>query len=129
MGAAEASLTMADVQDASGAERIVAAVRRCRSWLNCLFVDSAYERGRLMGAPAHQDFMVEIVRKLPGQVCFQRLPRRWVVEGTFGWVTRWRRLLRDHDRRYDVSDAMIYFSMGALLLRRIVHSSSSWTTQ
>ncbi len=55
---------------------------------------------------------LEVVRKLPGQVGFQVLPRRWVVERTFGWLIRWRRLVRDYEVRMDVSDAMIHVSMG-----------------
>jgi transposase len=43
------------------------------------------------------------------------------VERTFGWMTRWRRLVRDYERRCDVSEAMIHVSMGALLIRRIAH--------
>ena len=62
-------------------------------------------------------------RKLPDQKGFQVLPRRWVVERTFGWMTRWRRLVRDYETRLDVSDAMIHLSMGALLLRRVAHPS------
>lgn len=49
------------------------------------------------------------------------LPRRWVVERTFGWLTRWRRLVRDYEQRVDVSEAMIHVAMGSLLLRRITH--------
>ena len=74
-----------------------------------------------MSAAAFRDFVIEVVRKLPDQVGFQVLPRRWVVERTFGWMTRWRRLVRDYERRCDVSDAMIHVSMGALLLRRVAH--------
>ena len=54
-----------------------------------------------------------------GQVGFQVLPRRWVVERTFGWMTRWRRLVRDYEKRVDVCRAMIHVSMGALMLRRV----------
>ena len=52
---------------------------------------------------------------------FEVLPRRWVVERTFGWMIRWRRLVRDYERRLDVSEAMIHVAMGSLLLRRIAH--------
>lgn len=45
--------------------------------------------------------------------------RRWVVERTFGWMTRWRRLVRDYERRIDVSEAMIDVAMSSLLLRRL----------
>lgn len=115
------SLTTADVQDAAGAERIIGAIRKRWPWLKHLFADGAYHRGRLMSRAAYHDFVVEVVRKLVGQQGFQPLPRRWVVERTFGWMIRWRRLVRDHERRCDVSEAMIHVSMGALLLRRTAH--------
>jgi transposase len=62
-----------------------------------------------------------VVRKIEGQHGFQVLPRRWVVERTFGWMTRWRRLVRDYEARIDVSEAMIHIALGSLLLRRISH--------
>ena len=115
------NLTTADVQDAAGAEAIVKAVRKRWPWLRPLFADGAYDRGRLMSEAAYRDFVIEVVRKLAGQRGFQPLPRRWVVERTFGWMTRWRRLVRDYERRCDVSEAMIHVGMGALLLRRVAH--------
>jgi putative transposase len=115
------NLTAADVQDARGAEAIVAAVRKRWPWLKHLFADGAYDRGKLASAAAYHDFTIEVVRKLANQQGFQPLPRRWVVERTFGWMTRWRRLVRDYERRLDVSDAMIHLGMGALLLRRVAH--------
>ena len=51
----------------------------------------------------------------------QVLPRRWVVERTFGWMIRWRRLVRDYERRIDVSKAMILVAMGANLMRKSAH--------
>jgi hypothetical protein len=107
--------------DAAGAEQIVKAICERWPWLKHLFADGAYDRGKLMSAAAHHDFVIEVVRELAGQRGFQDLPRRWVVERTFGWMTRWRRLVRDYERRCDVSEAMIHISMGALLIRRIAH--------
>jgi transposase len=49
------------------------------------------------------------------------LPRRWVVERTLGWMTRWRRLVRDYEKRLDVSEAMIHLAMASNLLRRLAH--------
>ncbi|WP_424137039.1 IS5 family transposase [Roseomonas chloroacetimidivorans] len=115
------NLTTADVQDAAGAEEIVRGVRKRWPWLKHLFADGAYDRGRLASLAAYKDFTLEVVRKLPDQTGFQVLPRRWVVERSFGWMTRWRRLVRDYEVRLDVSDAMIHLSMGALLLRRVAH--------
>ena len=114
-------LTTADVQDAVGAEHIIAAVRRRWPWLKHLFADGAYDRGKLASLAAWRDFTIDVVRKLADQKGFQVLPRRWVVERTFGWMTRWRRLVRDYERRLDVSEAMIRLSLGALLIRRVAH--------
>ena len=43
------------------------------------------------------------------------------VERTLGWMMRWRRLVRDYEQRCDVAEALIFVSMGSLLLRRISH--------
>ena len=47
--------------------------------------------------------------------------RRWVVERTFAWLTRWHRLARDYEARIDVSEAMNHVALGNILLRRISH--------
>jgi len=78
------NLTAADMQDAAGAEPIVKAIRKRWPWLKHLFADGAYDRGRLMSTAAYHDFVIEVVRKLANQQGFQVLPRRWVVERTFG---------------------------------------------
>lgn len=91
------------------------------SWLKHLFADGAYDRTRLMDAAAYRDFIIEIVRRTDKEPGFKVLPRRWVVERTFGWKTRWKRLVRDYEQRLDVSEAMIHAALGSLMLRRIVH--------
>jgi transposase len=72
--------------------------------------------------PPSIDFTIEIVRRIDDAQGFKVLPHRWVVERTFGWMTRWRRLVRDYETRLDVSQAMIHVAMGSLLLRRTAHS-------
>lgn len=62
-----------------------------------------------------------IIRRSGKEPGFKVLPRRWVVERTFGWMTRWKRLVRDYEQRIDVSDAMIHVAPGSLMPRRIVH--------
>jgi transposase len=73
------NLTIADVQDAAGAEAIITAIRKRWPWLKHLFADGAYDRGKLMSKAAYRDFVIEIVRKLSDQKGFQVLPKRWVV--------------------------------------------------
>jgi putative transposase len=81
--------------------------------------DGAYDRRQLLDKAAFLDFTVEIVKRT--QAAFVVLPRRWVVERTFGWMTRYRRLVRDYEARLNVSHAMIDIAMLGLLIRRITH--------
>jgi len=115
------NLTPADISDSAGAQAILEAIRKRWPWVKHLFADGAYDRGRLMDKAAFLDFVIEVVRRIEGQAGFHVLPRRWVVERTFGWMIRWRRLVRDYEARLDVSEAMIHVAMGSLLLRRIAH--------
>jgi transposase len=116
------NLTTADISDSAGAQMILDGIRKRWPWLKHLFADGAYDRTQLMDKAAFLDFVVEIVRRIDGEPGFKVLPRRWVVERTFGWLVRWRRLVRDYEQRLDVSEAMIHVAMGSLLLRRIIHS-------
>ena len=74
-----------------------------------------------MDKAAFLDFTVEIIRRSDDQKGFKVLPRRWVVERSFGWMIRWRRLVRDYEARIDISKAMILVAMGGNLLRRNAH--------
>jgi transposase len=115
------NLTTADISDSAGAKAILDAIRKRWPWVKHLFADGAYDRAQLMDKAAFLDFVIEVVRRIEGQDGFQILPRRWVVERTFGWMMRWRRLVRDYEQRIDVSHAMIHVALGSLLLRRIAH--------
>lgn len=64
-------------------------------------------------------FRLEIVRKLaPG---FKLLPHRWVVERTFAWLGRYRRLAKDYEVTTAHSEAFIYLAASRLMLRRLAH--------
>ena len=123
------NLTPADISDSAGAQMILDGVRKRRPWLKHLFADGAYDRTQLMDydrtqlmdKAAFRDFTIQIVKRSDTAKGFEVLPRRWVVERTFGWMTRWRRLVRDDEERIDCSEAMIHVALGSLLLRRITH--------
>ena len=63
---------------------------------------------------------MEIVRRSDRVKKFTVLPRRWVVERTFGWLGRNRRLSRDYERRAEVAESMVYLTMTRLMLNRWV---------
>ncbi|MER9132227.1 transposase [Mesorhizobium sp. M0768] len=115
------NLTTADISDSAGAQAILDGIRKRWPWVKHLFADGAYDRLKLMDKAAYLDFVVEIIRRSDDQKGFQILPRRRVVERTFGWMTRWRRLVRDYEQRIDVSQAMILAAMGGNLIRRNAH--------
>ena len=58
-------------------------------------------------------------RKVPGQPSFVRLPRRWVVERTFAWLGRARRLSKDYEENPRSSEAWITLAMTHLMLKRL----------
>ena len=113
-------ITTANISDSAGAQVILDALRERWPWVKHLFADGAYDRLQRMDKAAFLAFTLEIVSRIdPG---FKILPRRWVVERTFGWLTRYRRLVRDYEARIDVSEAFIYLAMTNMLVRRIAHN-------
>ena len=89
-------------------------------WIKHLFADGAYDRLTLMDKAAYLRFVIEIIRRSEQQKGFQILPP-CVVKRTFGWMMRWRRPVRDYEKRIEFSHAMIHVAMGSLLVRRNPH--------
>lgn len=85
------NLTTADISDSAGAQMILDAISKRWPWVKHLFADGAYDRLQLMDKAAYLKFVLEIIRRRDGVKGFEVQPRRWVVERTFGWMTRWRR--------------------------------------
>ena len=115
------NLTPADISDSAGAQMILDGVRKRWPWPKHLFADGAYDRTQLMDEAAFRDFTIQIIKRSDAAMGFEVIPRRWVVERTFAWMTRWRRLVRDYEERIDCSQAMIHVALGSVLLRRIAH--------
>ncbi len=115
------NLTCDGISDSAGAQDILDAIQQTLALVKHLFADAAYDRLNLMDKAAYLDFVVKIIRRRDGAQDFEVLPRRWGVERTFGWMTRWRRHARDYECRIDVSKAMILVAMGGNLARRNAH--------
>jgi transposase len=98
-----ANLTPADVPNSTGACIVLEALKERWPWVKHLFGDAAYDRRKRMDKAAFLDFTAKTVRRLKGQSGFAVQPRRWVVERSFAWLLRWRRLVRDYEQRIDVS--------------------------
>ena len=94
---------------------ILDVIRKRWPWVKHLFADAGYDRLKLMDKASYLDFVVEIVRRSDQRQGFEVLPRRWVVERSFGWMTRWRRLVREYEARIDVCQAMILVAISSIL--------------
>lgn len=75
--------------------------------------------GKLTDKAAFLDFIIEVVKRIEGESGFKMPPRRWVVEASFGWMMRFRALVRNYERHIDVSEAMMHLAIGTILLRRL----------
>ena len=117
------NLTPADISDSAGARVVLDAIRKRWPWIKHLFADGAYDRTQLMDKAAFLDFVIEIVRRIEADPGFKVLPRRWVVERTFAWISRNRRLARDYKRYTRSVVAFVRLAMIRLMLRRLAAPS------
>ena len=110
----------AAIQDRDGARLVLGdLMSRGLSRLTKIWVDGGY-RGKLINwAKAWTGWVLEVVLRPADQVGFKILPRRWVVERTFGWLGRYRRLSKDYEELPQSSEAMVYLGMIRLMLRRL----------
>jgi len=112
----EVQIQPAWAQDRDGAPSVLKASRRRFPFIEKVFADGVYAGEKVAGATS---IVVEIVRKLPDQVGFQVLPRRWVVERFFAWINRNRRLAKDFEATIASATAFLYAACVMLLTRRL----------
>jgi putative transposase len=87
--------------------------------LKHVWADGGY-RGPIAAKPANDvGIKLEIVLRSDDTKGFKVLPRRWVVERTFGWLNRERRLSKDYERKESSSEAFVYWGMTRLMARRL----------
>ena len=79
------------------------------------------ESGWLRGYDAGAGLRLEIVKRPPHAEGFEIIPRRWVIERTFGWLGRNRRLAKDFERLIETSTAMVVVAIIQLLVRRLAN--------
>lgn len=109
----------ASIQDREGAKLVLSHLPGCLTRLKRIWADGGY-RGKLVGwVRTTCQCVLEIVKPNDDQGGFKVLPHRWVVERTFGWLNRYRRLARDYERLPQSSEAMVHLAMIRLMLRRL----------
>ena len=112
-------VTAAAIQDRDGGSGILKLLHGSLASVGLVYADGGYQ-GRLVAlAQSAWGIALEIVRKPADQRGFAVLPRRWVVERTFSWLVRWRRLVRDYERLPQTHEAMVKWAMVGLMLNRL----------
>ncbi|WP_456115318.1 IS5 family transposase [Skermanella mucosa] len=111
----------ADIQDADSAWDLLKKIKHLYCWLQVVFADSIYNRLPVLLACFLLGLTLIIVRRIAGTTGFVVIPRRWIVERTFGWFGRWRRLSKDYEELPEVSEAMVTLAAIRMMLQRLAH--------
>ncbi|HLM01773.1 MAG TPA: IS5 family transposase [Pyrinomonadaceae bacterium] len=114
----KAKVLTADVQDRDAARMLLTEIKEQMPRLQLIWADGGY-RGKLIIWVAVQClWMLEIVKRNDSMKMFIALPKRWIVERTFSWLNRNRRLSKDYERKIESAEAWLYLSMSILMLKR-----------
>jgi putative transposase len=125
----------ANLSDAVGAKLLLESGRQGWPRLRHLWADRGYRGEFLSWVTEHRGWKVEVVKRprkwgrYPIDVepaplpAFTVLPRRWVVERTFAWIGRWRRLSKEYDYLPESSETWIYAAMSRVMLRRLTQQA------
>ena len=118
-------VTAASVQDRDGAQPLLEVLRHRFARLRLIWADQAYT-GELVtwvwALRSWRHIRLEVVKRVEGLKGFHVLPKRWIVERTFGWLNRYRRLSKDDEFLTQTSETMIRVAMIHLMIRRLART-------
>jgi transposase len=114
-------VTPASTPEREGAQALLTRVLGWFTWLRLMWVDGGYsgETFAQWVKTIRPKLEVEVVKRSDDVKGFRVLPRRWVVERTFGWLMRHRRLVRDYETSEASAQSWIYIAMIRIQLRRL----------
>ncbi len=109
----------ASIQDRDGAKWVLEQAKGKFPRLKLIWADGGYA-GKLIGyVQLMYGWILQIVKRSDDQKGFVVLPRRWVVERTFGWLMNYRRLCRNYEFWPETSETMVKVAMIHIMLRRL----------
>jgi putative transposase len=114
-------VTEANASERSGAVVVLDEAKEKLNKLEVVWVDQGLFGQELChcgAASLWRGRAVEVIQRT--SEAFEQLPKQWIVERTFGWLNRFRRLSKDYEVYSEVSEAMIYSTLMRLMLRRLV---------
>jgi len=116
----------ADIQDNHGAVPLLKAARRAFARLRHIFADRVYRGPKLLNAISDVGrWTIEVVTRTQNVGSFKAEPRRWVIERTFAWFGRNRRLAKDFEKTIASAEAWIMMASVKLLSRRLARTLPS----
>ena len=118
------AVTPADVQDRDGVLPVLKQVRRLFAFLTRLFAEVGYRGAETAAVRRVGRMDLEIVTRSDPAKGFVVLPKRWIVERTFGWLGRCRRLSKDFENLSRTQLAFVQLAMIRLMMRRIARLSN-----
>jgi len=119
----------AGMQEQDGAKRVLERVQQRHPRLKLIWADGGYNvKWLLAWVPSVREWVLEIVKRPVEAIGFVLLPRRWVVERTFGWLILYRVLSKDYEVLPRNSEAVVYAAMIHLMLRRLARHLASAPT-
>ena len=115
------AVTPASTPEREGAQAVLERPLKWFARLRRLWVDGGYtgEAFAEWVKDRRPKLEVEVVKRSDDTTGFKVLPRRWVVERTFGWLMRHRRLARDYEKTESSAEALVYLTMIRIQLRRL----------
>lgn len=116
-------VTRADVPERAGARTFLDRALTCFGWLRCLWADQGYGgedfAAWVAGHRKTGTLRLEVVGRDKTRRGFAVLPKRWIVERTFGWFMKHRRLVRHYEIKTAHAEAWLHISMIGIMLRRL----------
>jgi putative transposase len=115
----------ANIQDRDGAKTLVLRVKDRLPRVKRVWADGGYRGELIPWFKDEADWALEIVKRDAGLSTFKVLPRRWIVERTFGWLMFWRIMNRHHERKYDSAESIMRIAMTKNMLRYLTRKESA----
>ena len=110
-----------NIQDRDGARLVLERLGQGFGRLRLIWADGAYAGQLVEWVKTVFQWTLEIVKRSDDTTGFVVLPKRWIVERTFSWLYRYRRLSKDYEQLPENSEAMILIAMINLMSRRLAH--------
>jgi len=109
----------AAIQDRDGAKLVFKRIRPYFTKLKLIWADGGYAGKLVSWVNRYQRYRLEIVKRSDDLKGFKVVPKRWIVERTFSWLYKYRRLSKDYEYHPDTSEVMIYIAMTHIMVRRL----------